>query len=83
MAEAQRAYPHLYGKSGQEHHVHPIYLGGPKDGPTVRLDSAYHQLVTNAFREAHAYGQGLPNPRDLERIMRTVYSRYPLPGVHF
>ncbi|HEX5745812.1 MAG TPA: hypothetical protein VFZ09_06190 [Archangium sp.] len=84
MAEARKRFPHLHGKPKQKHHVHPKYLGGAEDGPTVDLDPAYHQLITNAFRQEARYGQGLlPELADLQEIMRRVYSRYPLPGIHF
>jgi hypothetical protein len=83
MGEAQKQFPHLYGKPKQEHHVHPIYLGGPKNGPTVELDPAYHQLVTNAFRKQHPYGQPPPTTDELQKILRDVYTQYPLPGFHF
>ena len=84
MAEAKKCFPHLYGRPKQKHHVHPMYLDGPKDGPTVDLDPAYHQLITNAFREEARYGRRVP-PKSEEQqdIMRKVYSRYPLPGIHF
>ncbi|HYO56598.1 hypothetical protein [Archangium sp.] len=84
MAEAKRRFPHLYGKPKQEHHIHPKYLNGPENGPTVDLDPAYHQLITNAFREEYGYGQvDPPPPGEQQKIMRKVYSRYPLPGIHF
>jgi hypothetical protein len=84
MAEAKRRFPHLHGKPKQQHHAHPRYLDGPKDGPTVDLDPAYHQLITNAFREEYGYGQvDPPPPSEQQKIMRKVYSRYPLPGIHF
>ena len=84
MAEARKRFPHLHGKPKQKHHLHPKYLGGAEDGPTVELDPAYHQLVTSAFRQEARYGQGLlPELGELQDIMRRVYSRYPLPGIHF
>ena len=83
MAEAGQKFPHLRGKPPQEHHVHPRYLGGPQEGPTVKVDPAYHQLITNAFRREHAYDQDAPMPDVQLRIMKKVYSKYPLPGVHF
>jgi len=83
QAEARSAFPHLFSKSKQKHHVHPKYLGGPEDGPTVDVDPAYHQLITNAFRREHPYGQEVPSPAQQQEIMRKVYSKYPLPGVHF
>ncbi len=83
LAEAGQKFPHLQGKPPQEHHVHPKYLGGPQDGPTVKVDPAYHQLITNAFRGAYAYKKGVPRLEVQEEIMKEVYSKYPLPGVHF
>ena len=29
------------------------------------------------------YGRGTPNPKRALELMRLVYSKYPLPGVHF
>jgi hypothetical protein len=83
LAEARAAFPHLFGKPKQKHHLHPKYLGGTEDGPTVDLDPAYHQLITNAFRREHPYGQEVPSPAQQQEIMRKVYSKYPLLGVHF
>jgi len=83
LAEAGQKFPHLRGKPPQEHHVHPKYLGGPQDGPTVKVDPAYHQFITNTFRREHAYDQDAPMPDVQLRIMKKVYSKYPLPGVHF
>ncbi|HYO60023.1 hypothetical protein [Archangium sp.] len=83
MQEARKAFPHLAGGPRQEHHIHPRYLGGPDNGPTVNLDPAYHQLITNEFRKHHGYGLGAPNLKRALELMRLVYSKYPLPGVHF
>lgn len=83
LAEAKQKFPHLEGKPPQEHHVHPKYLGGPQGGPTVKVDPAYHQLITNEFRREHAYNSKLPDLEVQEEIMKKVYSKYPLPGVHF
>ncbi len=83
LTEARQKFPHLQGKPPQEHHVHPKYLGGPQDGPTVNVAPAYHQLITNEFRNEYAYGQGVPTLDEQSRIMKKVYSKYPLPGVHF
>ncbi|HLK99654.1 MAG TPA: hypothetical protein VK539_03680 [Myxococcaceae bacterium] len=49
----------------------------------MKVDPAYHQLITNAFRDEYAYGQRFPDPDVQSRIMQKVYSNYPLPGVHF
>ena len=83
MAEAKREFPDLFGKFTQEHHVIPKYLGGPQSGKTVTIDRAYHQLITNAFRERYKYNQSFPSIKELRDILEHVYSRYPLPGVHF
>jgi hypothetical protein len=78
LAAAQKAYP---GKAGvtELHHVTPKYLGGAPNGPTVPLDAAYHQQITNAFRDAYKYGQPPPSAEQLQKIMDEVYSKYPLP----
>ncbi|HYO67646.1 MAG TPA: hypothetical protein VEU33_16345 [Archangium sp.] len=84
MTAAKKRFPHLHGKPKQKHHVHPRYLGGSEEGPTVDLDPAYHQLVTNTFRQEASYGRGFPPELEEQKaIMRKVYSRYPLPVIHF
>lgn len=78
-AEAEKAYPKLAGKFN-EHHVMPKYLGGAKDGPTVRIPAAYHQLITNEFRRLAPYGQTIArSAEEVGRIMVQVYSKYPIP----
>ena len=81
--EARKAFPHLAGGPSQEHHIHPRYLGGPGNGPTVNLDPAYHQLITSEFRRLAGYGNKPPRLNVVLEIMKKVYARYPLPGVHF
>ncbi|HEY0094692.1 MAG TPA: hypothetical protein VGB96_10220, partial [Archangium sp.] len=83
MQEARKAFPHLAGGPKQKHHVQPRYLGGPEDGPTVDLDPAYHQLITNEFRRLVGYGLEKPPLQIVLELMKKVYSKYPLPGVHF
>jgi hypothetical protein len=83
MQEARKAFPHLAGDPMQEHHIHPRYLGGLDNGPTVRLDPAYHQLITNEFRRLVGYGNRPPGLKVVLEIMKKVYAKYPLPGVHF
>jgi hypothetical protein len=75
---AQETYPKLKGKT-QLHHITPKYLGGAKNGPTVPLDAAYHQIITNEFRALWGYGKGVPSATELQNIMKQVYSKYPLP----
>ncbi len=41
--------------------------------------SSTHQLVTNAFRSRHAYGQPAPSPERAQDMMMKVYSEYPIP----
>lgn len=77
-ALAERQYPDKVGRY-EEHHLFPLYLGGPKDGATFRLPAAYHQLITNEFRRQHPYGRPRPSPERAREIMLDVYSRYPIP----
>ncbi len=77
---AQKQYPSKAGKI-EYHHVTPKYLGGPAKGPTVPLDAAYHQQITNAFREVWGYGKSKPSVAELEAIKKQVYERFPLPGL--
>jgi RHS repeat-associated protein len=75
--QARRLYPNLAGRF-QDHHIWPKYLGGPANGPTWRIDAAYHQLITNEFRNAWPYGGVPPSTAEAQRIMREIYSKYPL-----
>src|SRR5262249_55036468 len=56
---AKLKYP-LKAVKDEWHHVVPKYLGGDADGVVVQLNAAYHQLITNAFRELAPYGQAAP-----------------------
>ncbi|HEV2472181.1 MAG TPA: hypothetical protein VGS41_05915, partial [Chthonomonadales bacterium] len=78
VEQAREAYPNKAGRL-ENHHITPKYLGGAADGPTVELDAAYHQWITNAFRREFPYGQKPPGAADLGRIMGNVYRRFPLP----
>jgi hypothetical protein len=78
LAEARARYPNHHGY--QEHHFIPIYLGGARNGVTYRLQSAYHQAITQAFRAKWGYNQkGRPSPTQLQQILLEVYSEYPIP----
>ncbi|WP_225412078.1 hypothetical protein [Stigmatella hybrida] len=77
LAEARARYPNHHGH--QEHHFIPLYLGGPRNGVTYPLQSAYHQAITQEFRRQWGYGQGQPRPERLQQILIEVYSRYPIP----
>jgi RHS repeat-associated protein len=76
---ARKRYPKKAGRI-ETHHIVPKYLGGGPTGPSVRIDAAYHQMITNAFRKLWPYGTGeLPSAQRLLQILRDVYSRFPLP----
>jgi RHS repeat-associated protein len=77
---AQQKYPNKAGRI-ENHHIEPIYLGGARSGPTARLDAAYHQQITTAFRRQHGYGQGRPLPERMREIMDEVYREFPLPPI--
>jgi hypothetical protein len=77
-AEAEQRYPDKRGKY-EEHHFFPVYLGGKENGPTYRLPAAYHQLLTNAFRQHWSYGRDKPPPEKAQELMLKVYSDYPIP----
>jgi len=78
LEAAKRKYPKL-AERFHDHHITPKYLGGDPKGPTVRLNAAYHQEITNAFRREWPYGQGMPDAQELLRILDKVYSQFPLP----
>ncbi|WP_433804954.1 hypothetical protein [Bacteroides sp. KG122] len=79
VKSAQKLYPNKAGKIGL-HHITPKYLGGAKNGQLVPLDGAYHQVITNEFRRIQGYGLPKPSPQRLRKIMKDVYSKYPLPS---
>jgi RHS repeat-associated protein len=72
-------FPAKMGKI-ELHHITPKYLGGDPSGPTIPIDGAYHQLITNAFRSAWSYGRTRPSSNQLRDIMKMVYDMFPLPG---
>ncbi len=75
---AQKEFPKKAGNI-EQHHITPKYLGGDPKGPCAPLNAAYHQKITNAFRDAWQYGQKQPSPEELRQIIQDVYSKYPLP----
>jgi hypothetical protein len=78
LAEAQARYPKHQGY--HHHHAVPMYLGGPKEGMTYRIPAAYHEAITQAFRQRWPYGrEEPPRPQELLRILAEVYSEYPIP----
>mgnify|MGYP003439138991 CR=1 FL=1 len=60
-------------------HLHGFPVG-ILASPTVSIDAASHQQITNEFRRHVSYGNPKPGPAELERIMREVYDKFPLPG---
>jgi hypothetical protein len=77
LAEAQAIYPNSQGY--QDHHLIPVYLGGPRSGVTYRIPTAYHKLLTREFRREWSYDRGEPSPQELQTVLLKVYSRYPIP----
>jgi len=75
---AQELYPEKAGIT-QLHHIAPKYLGGAADGALVPLDGAYHQVITNEFRNIYPYGQGAVDEVQRQLIMNRVYTKFPLP----
>lgn len=79
LKEARERYPNKAGRT-ELHHIEPKYIGGDPNGPLIELDAAYHQMITNEFRENWHYGWGkIDNINLREHIIRQVYSKYPLP----
>lgn len=76
---ARTTYPRLAARGAQWHHVVPMYLGGLKNDARVKIEAAYHQLITNEFRAQWRYGQGPPSPSKVAEIVNDVYQRLPLP----
>ncbi|WP_143195470.1 hypothetical protein [Archangium sp. Cb G35] len=77
LAEAQALYPNSQGY--QDHHLVPVYLGGPKSGVTYRIPTAYHKLLTREFRKEWSYDRGEPSAQRLQEILLKVYSQHPIP----
>jgi len=78
LATAKALYPNSRGY--QEHHVIPVYLGGASSGRTFRIPTAYHKLLTRAFRKEWGYERKRPpNPQERLEIMLKVYSQFPIP----
>jgi hypothetical protein len=77
LADARAAYPNSSGY--QDHHLIPVYLGGSQTGATYRIPTAYHKLITRAFRMEWDYDRPPPRPEKLQEILLRVYSKYPIP----
>lgn len=78
LRQAQEAYPKQAGKL-EAHHIIPKYLGGDPKGPTVVIDAAYHEVLTQLIRERFPYGQGPFDPKLVQKVLDEVYSIWPLP----
>ena len=83
VEKARRRYPRKARIKGPEcHHVHPIYMGGPKSpmpGGRKAVDAAYHQLLTNSFRNYWSYGAGASKTGlNFSDIMTIVYADLPV-----
>jgi hypothetical protein len=78
IEQAQNKYPKKAGKI-EEHHIEPKYMGGDPKGTTVPLDGAYHQEITNEFRDLYPYGSGPTTPKQMKEILDQVYGKFPLP----
>lgn len=67
------------------HHLDPKYLGGSPSGETVRISPSYHQVVTNAFREAFPYRTKNAAVRYdsevVQRFMGELYIELPLKAI--
>ncbi|HEX5754500.1 MAG TPA: hypothetical protein VFZ09_50415 [Archangium sp.] len=77
LAEAQALYPNSQGY--QDHHLVPVYLGGPRSGTTYRIPTAYHKLLTREFRREWSYDRGEPTQQRRQEILLKIYSQYPIP----
>ncbi|MCY1078447.1 hypothetical protein [Archangium lansingense] len=77
LAEAHALYPNSQGY--QDHHLVPVYLGGPRSGTTYRIPTAYHKLLTREFRKEWGYDRGEPTAQRLQEILLKVYSQNPIP----
>jgi hypothetical protein len=79
LPDAQAQHPKLAGKL-HDHHIDLKYMGGDASGPTVEIDAAYHQWITNEFRREWKYGQGpMKSVEARQATMAKVYAKYPLP----
>ena len=79
LAAAREKYPNQ-AFTYQKHHINPQYIGGAKNGEKITLDAAYHQEITNTFRDLYPYRQGpIDNLATQRKLMIEVYTRFPLP----
>ena len=77
IAAAARKFGELARKGCQNHHLLPLHLAGPKNGPTATLPAAYHQKLTNEFRK---FGLGAKKGMTIKKLadhMKNVYKKFP------
>ncbi|NMG35575.1 hypothetical protein GRF61_14090 [Azoarcus sp. TTM-91] len=79
VLQARQRYPKEPQRM-ENHHVTPQYLGGPRNGPTVPLDAAHHEVITQQMRQEMPFRQPQPiNQQQVQDFLRNFYQRYPLP----
>jgi len=76
----ERAEARYLSKKGrcELHHIFPKYLGDDPGGERALIPAAYHQLITNAFRDLWPYGLVPPDAATAQGILDAVYKLYPL-----
>ncbi len=80
IGEASQVFPKKAARPDEWHHVQPKYLGGRVNGPQVKIPAAYHQRITNLFREKAPYGRPPLRASEVQRVMKEVYRQYPITG---
>jgi hypothetical protein len=79
VSVAKKLYPNKANKN-EKHHIIPKYAGGDPKGATISINAAYHQVITNLFRELLPYGSAKLNGSELTDLLSKVYSKLPLPS---
>jgi hypothetical protein len=64
-------------KADQLHHVIPN-LGGDPNGLLARIPAAYHQFISNEFRQLWPYGADATSAEQLNQILDKAYSKLPI-----
>jgi hypothetical protein len=77
LGRAEARYPSKVARC-EAHHIFPKYLGGDPNGETALIPAAYHQLITNAFRDLWSYGIGPPDAAAAQGSVDAVYKLLPL-----
>ena len=58
-------------------HVMPKYIEGDAADSTTEIPVAYHQMITNYFRQFAPYGESKPGPNKAQWICEQVYNAFP------